>query len=80
VAIEFTTRSMSWAESYLALVPSSTRMPQRTHRGWPDTIPYNIHKEVRYHPTQRHTKLLSLGIPYVMYVSVHSSAHSFEPN
>jgi hypothetical protein len=32
--------------------------------------PYNIHKEVRYHPTQRHTKLLSLVIPYVPYASV----------
>jgi hypothetical protein len=36
------------------------RMLRRTHRGWPDTIPYNIHKEVMYHPTRRHTKLLSL--------------------
>jgi hypothetical protein len=26
---------------------------------------------VRYHPTHRHTKLLSLGIPYVPYASVH---------
>jgi hypothetical protein len=65
------TRSKSRAGSYLALVPSSTRMPRWTHRGWPDTIPYNIHKEVGYHPTQRHTKLLSLGIPYVPYASVH---------
>jgi hypothetical protein len=48
----------------------STRMPQRTHRGCPDTIPYNIHKEVRYRPTQSHTKLLSLGIPYVPYAPV----------
>jgi hypothetical protein len=44
-------------------VPSSTCMPRRTHRGWPDTIPYNIHKEVRYHPTRRHTELLSLQDP-----------------
>jgi hypothetical protein len=65
------TRSKSRAGSYLALVPSSTRMPRWAHRGWPDTIPYNIHKEVGYHPTQRHTKLLSLGIPYVPYASVH---------
>jgi hypothetical protein len=46
-------------------------MPRRTHRGWPDTIPYNIHKEVGYRPTQRHVKVLSLGIPYVPYASVH---------
>jgi hypothetical protein len=46
-------------------------MPRRTHRGRPDTIPCNIHKEVGYHPTRRHVKLLSLGIPYVPHVSVH---------
>jgi hypothetical protein len=46
-------------------------MPQRTHRGWLDTIPYNIHKEVGYRPTQQHVKLLSLGIPYVLYASIH---------
>jgi hypothetical protein len=46
-------------------------MPRWTHRGWPDSIPYNIHKEVGYHPTWRHVKLLSLGIPFVPYVSVH---------
>jgi hypothetical protein len=46
-------------------------MPQRTHHGWFDTIPYNIHKEVGYCPTRRHAKLLSLGIPYVPYASVH---------
>jgi hypothetical protein len=38
-------------------------MPQRTHCGWPDTIPYNIHKEVRYCPTRQHTKLHSLWDP-----------------
>jgi hypothetical protein len=65
------TRSESWVGSYIALVPSSTRMPWWTHRGWPDTIPYNIHKEVGYRPTRRHTKLLSLGIPYVPYASVY---------
>jgi hypothetical protein len=59
------------AENYLALVLYFTRTPQRTHRGWPDTIPYNIHKEVGYRPTQQHMKLLSLGIPYVPYASVH---------
>jgi hypothetical protein len=64
-------RSKSQARSYLTLVPSFTRMPWRTHRGWPDTIPYNIHKEVGYHPTQWHVKLLSLGIPYVLYAPVH---------
>jgi hypothetical protein len=52
-------------------VPSSTRMPRRTHCGWPDTILYNIHKEVGYRLTQRHMKLLSLGIPYVRYALVH---------
>jgi hypothetical protein len=67
----FMTQSKSRAGSYLTLVPSSTCMPQRTHRGWPDTIPYNIHKEVGYRPTQRHMKLLSLGIPYVSYAPVH---------
>jgi hypothetical protein len=65
------TRSKSRAGSYLALVLSSTRMPRRTHHGWPDTIPYNIHKEVGYRPTRRHVKLLSLGIPYATYASVH---------
>jgi hypothetical protein len=57
----FMTRSKSRAGSYLTLVSSSTRMPRRTHRGWPDTIPYNIHKEVGYRPTRWHVKLLSLG-------------------
>jgi hypothetical protein len=60
---QFTTRSKSWAGSYLTLVPSSTRMPRRTHRGYPDTIPYNINKEVGYRPTRQHTKLLSLWDP-----------------
>jgi hypothetical protein len=46
-------------------------MPRWTHRGWPDTIPYNIHKEVGYRPTRRHTKLLSLRISYVSYALVH---------
>jgi hypothetical protein len=46
-------------------------MPRRTHRGWPDTISYNIHKEVGYHPTRWHAKLLILGIPYVPYASIH---------
>jgi hypothetical protein len=56
-------RSKSHAGSYLALVASSTCMPQQTHRGCPDTIPNNIHKEVRYRPTQQHMKLLSLRGP-----------------
>jgi hypothetical protein len=73
---QFTTQSKSQARSYLTLVSSSMCMPRRTHHGWPDTIPYNIHKEVRYHPTWRHMKLLSVGIPYVPYASVHSSAQS----
>jgi hypothetical protein len=67
----FMTWSKGRARSYLTLVSSSTCMPRRTHHGWPDTIPYNIHKEVGYHPTRRHTKLLSLGIPYVPYAPVH---------
>jgi hypothetical protein len=74
------TWSKSQAGSYLTLVSSSTWMPWWTHRRWPDTISYNIHKEVRYRPTQWHTKLISLGISYVPYASVHSSAHSFGPN
>jgi hypothetical protein len=57
------TQSKSRAGSYLALVSSSTRKPRRTHHGWPDTISYNIHKGVRYYPTQRHMKLLSLWDP-----------------
>jgi hypothetical protein len=65
------TRSKSLAGSYLALMLSSTHMPRRTHRGWPDTIPYNIHKEVGYRSTQRHAKLISLGIPYVPYALLH---------
>jgi hypothetical protein len=66
------TWSKSRARSYLALVSSSTCMPQRTHRGWPEHYPI-VHKwsEVRYHPTHRHAKLLSLGIPYVSYASLY---------
>jgi hypothetical protein len=60
---QFMTRSKSRAGSYLTLVPSFTRLPRWTHRGWPDTIPYNIHKEVGYYPTRWHTKLLSLRDP-----------------
>jgi hypothetical protein len=67
----FMTQSKSQARSYLTLVPSSTRMPRRTHRGWPNTILYNIHKEVGYRPTRRHAKLLSLGILDVPYAPVH---------
>jgi hypothetical protein len=64
--------SKSWAGSYLALLPSSTCMPRQTQRGW--LKHYSIvhpWSEVRYCPTHRHTKLLSLGILYVPYVSVH---------
>jgi hypothetical protein len=60
---QFMTQSKSRARSYLTVVSSSTRMPRWTYRGWPDTIPYNIQKEVRYHPTQWHMKLLSLLDP-----------------
>jgi hypothetical protein len=38
-------------------------MPRLTHCEWLDTISYNIHKEVRYHLTHQHTKLLSLRDP-----------------
>jgi hypothetical protein len=64
--------SKSRAGSYLTLVPSSMRMPQRIHRGWPKHYPI-VHpwSEVRYHPTHRHMTLLSLGIAYVPYASVH---------
>jgi hypothetical protein len=64
------TRSKSRARSYLALVPSSTRMPRRTHLGWPEHYPI-IHtwSEVGYRSTRQHAKLLSLGIPYVPYAS-----------
>jgi hypothetical protein len=67
---------MTWpksrAGSHLTLVPSSTRMPRRTHRGWPKHYPI-VHpwSEVRYHPIHRHKKLLSLRNPYVPYESVH---------
>jgi hypothetical protein len=60
---QFMMRSKSRVGSYLTLVPSSMRMPRWTHRGWPDTIQYNIYKEVGYHPTWWHTKLLSLWDP-----------------
>jgi hypothetical protein len=70
----FTTWPKSWAGSYLTLVSSSTSMPRLTHRGWPEHYPI-VHpwSEVRYHPTCRHTNLISLGIPYVLYASVHNS-------
>jgi hypothetical protein len=67
----FTMWSKGRAGSHLTLVPSSMCMHRRTHRGWPDTIPYNIHKEVGYRPTRRYAKLLSLRIPYVSYAPVH---------
>jgi hypothetical protein len=62
----------SWVGSYLALVSSSMRMPRWTHRGWPEHYPI-IHpwSKVRYRLTPRHTKLFSLGIPYVSYAPVH---------
>jgi hypothetical protein len=69
---QFTTWTKSRVGSCLALVPSFTRMPQRTHRGWPEHYP-TTHpwSEVRYRPTHRHMKLLSLGIPYVPYAPVY---------
>jgi hypothetical protein len=69
---QFATWSKSWAGSYLTLVPYSTHMPRWTHRWWPEHYPI-VHpwSEVRYRPTHWHTKLLGLGIPDVLYVSVH---------
>jgi hypothetical protein len=69
---------MMWPKSrvgsYLTLVPSSTHMPRWTHHGWPKHYPIgHPWSEVRYHPTHRHTKLLSLGILYVLYALVHNS-------
>jgi hypothetical protein len=66
------TWSRSQAGSYIALVPSSKCMPRWTHHGWLEHYPI-IHpwSEVRYRPTPRHAKLLSLGIPYVPYAPVH---------
>jgi hypothetical protein len=63
----------SRVRSYLTLVSSSMRMPQWTHCAWPKHYPI-IHpwSEVRYHPTRRHMKLLSLGTPYIPYVPVHN--------
>jgi hypothetical protein len=62
----------SWVESYLTLVSSSTCMPRRAHRGWSEYYPIeHLWSEVRYHPTPSHMKLLSLGIPYVLYALVH---------
>jgi hypothetical protein len=54
-----TIKESSWA--HLTLVPSSTCMPWRTHRGWPEHYP-NVHlwSMVGCHPTQRPLKLLSL--------------------
>jgi hypothetical protein len=67
---------MTWSKSlvgsYLALVPSSTHMPRWTHYGWPKYyIIVHPWSRVRYHPTRWHMTLLNLGIPYVLYASVH---------
>jgi hypothetical protein len=68
---QFTTWPKSQAGSYLALVSSSSCMPRWTHRGWPERYPIiHLWSEVRYRPTHRYTKLLSLGIPYVLYALV----------
>jgi hypothetical protein len=68
----FMTWPKSRGRSYLTLVSSSTRMPCWTHCGWPEHYSIvHLWSEVRYHPTHRHMKLLSLGIPYVPYASVH---------
>jgi hypothetical protein len=77
----FTSWSKSRSGSYLTLVPSSTRMPRRTHRGCPDTIPYDIHKEVGYCPTQRHMMLVSLRDPMKsVCASTQLKACPFGPN
>jgi hypothetical protein len=69
---QFMTWSTSRVGSYLTLVPSSTRMPRRTHRGWHEHYPIvPSWSAVRYRPTRQHMKLLSLGIPYFLYASVH---------
>ncbi len=47
-------------------------MPWRTHRGWPDTIPYNIHKEVGYVQLGDTRNYSVLEISYVPYAPVHS--------
>jgi hypothetical protein len=51
---------------------SSTRMPRWTHREWPMHYPI-IHPlgMVGQLLSQRHMTLFSLGIPYVLYASVH---------
>jgi hypothetical protein len=59
--------------SYLPLVSSSTPMRRRTPHGWPEHYPIvPPWSEVRFCPTRRHTKLLTLGIPYVQYAPVHN--------
>jgi hypothetical protein len=70
---QFMIWSESWAGSYLTLVPFSMRMPWWTHHEWPDTVLYDIHKDVRYRPTQWHMKLLSLWDPRIPYALVHNS-------
>jgi hypothetical protein len=59
----FTSWSKCRSMSYLTQVSSSTHVPGQTHHGWPDTILYDIHKEVGYHPNQHHTMLVSLWDP-----------------
>jgi hypothetical protein len=56
--------SKSQAGSYLTLVPFFTRKPWRLVREWPKHY-LNVHpwSEVRYHPIQRPSKLLSLWDP-----------------
>jgi hypothetical protein len=68
----FMTWPKSLVGSYLALVSSFTRMLRRTHNRWPEHYPI-VHpwSMVRYRATYWHMKLLSLGIPYVPYASVH---------
>jgi hypothetical protein len=47
-------------------------MPQWTHRGWPMHYPIiQLLGMVGYLPSQWQTTLFSLGIPYIMYASVH---------
>jgi hypothetical protein len=66
------TWSKSQARSYLTLV-TSTRMPWWAHYGWLKHYPIvYLWSDVRYHPTHRYMKLLSLGILSVPYKLVHN--------
>jgi hypothetical protein len=69
---QFTMWPRRWSGPTSPYCTSSTHMPRWIHRGWPmhylDVHPLGM---VGYLPSRRHTTLVSLGIPYVPYVSVH---------